>query len=156
MGARDSSTGTLGSIRCNCHRSILLVRRRRRLISTSWAKYSGTAHRQPLVWTLPGQARLGCDNQARFEGRQGFANQILADVRPVAVSGVDEVHTQFHGAFQYAFGFFGIFRVAPDAFAGDAHGAKSQPVNFQIAAKFECLCDRHFVPRQELPKSNYS
>src|SRR5213076_3345681 len=54
IAPKDSSTGTLRSIRCNCHRSIRWSFNRLRLLSTHCAKYSGC----PSGTHCPGPGRV--------------------------------------------------------------------------------------------------
>ena len=56
---------------------------------------------------------------------QRFRNQILADLRPIGVRRVDQIHAQVRQPFQDALRLLAILRLAPDAIARDAHRAES-------------------------------
>src|SRR5438067_5627072 len=62
IAPKDSSTGTLRSIRCNCHRSIRSSFNRLRLLSTACAKYSG----RPFGTHCPGPTAAGGEQQRFF------------------------------------------------------------------------------------------
>jgi hypothetical protein len=68
---------------------------------------------------------------------KGLGDQLFADIGSVAVGGVDEVDAQLGEAAQDAQGFVAIGRGTPDTFAGDAHGAKAEPVDLNVAANGE-------------------
>ena len=121
------------SMRCSCHRSICSTPSRRRLISTHWRRYSGRPDRQPDVRAGAGQAALGGDDARRVRV-QRLADQVLADVRAVAVGGVDEVDAELDRAAQDGAGVVEVGGRAPDAVAGDAHGAEAEPVDGEVAA----------------------
>ena len=58
-------------------------------------------------------------------------------MRPVAFGGVDEIHIQLGQPAQRAQRFVAIRGLAPDALAGNPHGAKTQAVDLEIAADGE-------------------
>ena len=55
----------------------------------------------------------------------------------VGVRGVDEVHPEFDGAPQHPYAFVAVRGRAPDALAGQAHGAEAEAVDGQVAAEGE-------------------
>ena len=58
-----------------------------------------------------------------------LGQDFLADVGPVGVGGVDEVHAQLHGAAYDGDGGLPVGRLAPDAVPDDAHGAEAQAMD---------------------------
>ena len=54
---------------------------------------------------------------------------LLGDVGPVGVGGVDEVHAELDGAAHDRPGGLAVGGLAPDARAGDPHGAEAEPVD---------------------------
>ncbi len=56
---------------------------------------------------------------------------------PVAVGGVDEVDAELDGALEDLVGALGVLGRAPDAVAGDAHGAIAQAGDLEVAAEAE-------------------
>ena len=87
---------------------------------------------------LAGDAALGGDDQARRIGMKCFADQPLGNLRTVGVGGVDEGNAQLDGAAQHALCFGRVGRLAPGAFAHQAHGSVAEPVDGQIAADEKC------------------
>ena len=101
------------------------------------AQILGPTDRQPLVRPLPRQTALGGDDHAVRIGRQSFADDVFGDFRAIGVRRVNEVDADLDGALQDAPRFCRVFRVAPDALAGDPHGAEAHAVDGQIAAECE-------------------
>ncbi len=97
----------------------------------------GAAEWMPLVGAGAQKAGFGRDHEAGLVGRERFADELFAYIRAVRVCGVDEVDAELDGAAQDALGFFTVPGLAPDAFAGDAHCAETEAMNFQIAAEPE-------------------
>jgi hypothetical protein len=64
-------------------------------------------------------------------------NQPLADLRPIAIGGVDEIHAKFGQTAQHPQSFGAIFRLAPDSTAGDTHGAEAETIDGQVSANGE-------------------
>ena len=109
---------------------------RRRLSSASWRRYGGKPsgiHTSGPVRSRPG---LGRDDQA-VVGMQRLADDLLGDVRAVGVGGVDEVDAEFDRAPQHADRFVAVGGRAPNALAGEAHGAEAEAVDGEIAAESE-------------------
>ena len=98
---------------------------RRRLISTSWWRYSGRPTAQPLIRTGAHEPGLGGDDQTLRVGVKRLRDELLADIGPVGVGGIDEVHAELHGALQNTLRFFAILGRAPDTVTGKAHRADS-------------------------------
>ena len=88
---------------------------------------------QPVARTGPDHAALGRDDQSARIGIEAAGDQLLAHVGPVGVGGVDEIHTELDRAAQHPLCLGRILRWAPDAGAGDAHGAKAHAIHRQIA-----------------------
>ena len=74
---------------------------------------------------------------------QRLGDQLLADVRPVAVGGVDQVDAELDGPPQDGDRGVVIGRRAPDALAGDAHGAEAEAMDLEVAAEGEGAAERH-------------
>ena len=96
-----------------------------------------TAVLAPYVWPAARQAAFCGDQEIVGVGSERFADQLFGDVGPVGFRRVDEVDAEFGRALEYGDGFGFVVRRAPDAFAGNAHGAEAQPVHFKFAADFE-------------------
>ena len=101
-------------------------------------------------------AGLGGDDQAGGIGRERFGDQFFRDVGAVGVGGVNEVDAELDGAAQRGEGAGDVGGRAPDALAGDAHGAEAHAVDGEIAAEGDgsglrggegCSCGGHaFLP----------
>src|SRR6478752_665813 len=93
------------------------------------AEVLGTAHRHPFIRTGAGEPDLGGDLQAVPVRVQGLREDLLADVGPVGIGGVDEVDAELDGAADDGDGRLAVRRLAPDPVADNAHGAEAQPVH---------------------------
>ena len=91
----------------------------------------------PLARAGAEQAALGGDDDAGGIRVQGFGNQLFRHVGAVAVGGVDEVDAELYGPTQHPDGLVVVGGRAPDAFAGDAHGAVAEAVDGEVAADGE-------------------
>ena len=113
----------------------------------------GASDREPLVRTLAGEPGFGGDNEAFRVGSKRFTDQAFAHFWSIGVGGVDEVDAQFHGAAEHLAAGVGIFGLAPDAGSRDAHGAKTKPVDGEVAAEGEGVCMFHhtfgMTPRRQ-------
>ena len=87
---------------------------------------------------LARDAALGGNDDAIRVGREGFADEPFGDLGAVSVGGVNKVDAELDGAAQYTARLAFVGGLAPRAFADQAHGSISQPVNRQIAADEEC------------------
>jgi hypothetical protein len=87
------------------------------------------------AWTP--EACLGRDQNAVI-GIERLADQLFRHIRAVGVGGVDEVDAELGHALQRPERLRSVFRRPPYAFAGDAHGAEAETMNFGIAADLEC------------------
>ena len=97
----------------------------------------GAAVRLPVAGAGPHEAAFGGDGQIFRVGRKRLADQALGDVGAVGVGGVYEGYADLHDAPEYGPGLFGVCGFAPDALAGDPHGAEAQAVYLQVAADGE-------------------
>src|SRR6202012_2371366 len=61
-------------------------------------------------------------------------DQVFADERAIAVGGVDEVHAEFGQSPERSQSLRPVLGLAPDALAGDAHGAEAQTGYGDISA----------------------
>ena len=131
-----SSRGTLGSMRCSCHRSMRSTPSRRRLISTPGA---GTRGGRPACHS-PGPVRVSPPLVAIDDAVvrvQRLVDQVLGDVGAVGVGGVDEVDAQLGQRGEHGERLVVVRGRAPDAVAGDAHGAVAEAGDLEVAADLE-------------------
>jgi len=91
----------------------------------------------PLVGAGALESTLGGDYQVGGIRMQRFGDELFADVGAVGVGGVDEVDAEFDGAAQDVDGFGVILGRTPNAFSGDAHGAKTETMDVEIVADAE-------------------
>jgi hypothetical protein len=66
-----------------------------------------------------------------------FADELLRDIRPIGICGVDEIDAELRDALQRPQRFRSIFGRTPDAAAGDAHRAEAEAMDLGIAADLE-------------------
>jgi hypothetical protein len=83
-----------------------------------------TAILAPLVRTGASEAALGGDKQAIIR-MQRFADEFLRHMWPVGFGSVDKVHAEFGQTPQSGKRFGFVFRLAPNARTGHAHGAEA-------------------------------
>ena len=95
------------------------------------------ADRRPDAGALPGEAGLGRDDQAVGVRVQRLGDDLLADERAVGVGGVDEVDALLDGGADDAQRAVAVGRLAPDAGAGQLHGAVAEAVDGQVPADAE-------------------
>src|SRR5580658_7112257 len=94
---------------------------------------------RPAVRLPPARAgtlkpALGGDNQIVRIWIERLRDEALADLGPVRVRRVDERDAQLDDPPQRRQGLRLIRRIAPDAAAGDAHGAETEPGHRQVPA----------------------
>ena len=110
----------------------------------------GPAEGDPHLRAGSRQAGLGGDEDVAV-GMQRFADQLLGDIRPIGIGGVDEVHAELGQALQRADRFGPVGRLAPNSAAGDAHRAEAEAVDLDIAADPEgtgfCCIEGCHLPR---------
>ena len=87
----------------------------------------------PLAGSDALPTSLGGDDKIGGVGMEGFRDEFFCDVGAVGVGSIDEIHAEIDGAMEDADGFEAIFRRAPDASSGDAHGSIAETVNDEIA-----------------------
>src|SRR5206468_10282225 len=68
------------------------------------------------------------DDEGFGIGVQGLANDLVGDVGPVVVAGIDVVDAGGDGVAEDAHGGFGIARRTPDLGAGELHGSVAESV----------------------------
>jgi hypothetical protein len=90
----------------------------------------------PNAGAKPLEPGLGGDQHAAIRMKR-LADQLLRHVRPVGVRGIDEVDAKLRQTLQRADGLGLVFRLAPNAFSGDAHGAKAEAMDLVLAADLE-------------------
>ena len=74
---------------------------------------------------------------------QGFSDDLLGDGRAIGIGGIDEVDAELDGAAKYSDGLLAVRRRAPDAPAGESHGAEAHAVDGELAPKGECAGGGH-------------
>ena len=89
--------------------------------------------RQPRALGTAPCTDLGDDEQVVAIRVQGFADQLIRDVRAVEVARVDMVDAQGHGLAQYGKRRVAILGWAEDAGAGELHGAIAEAVHLVAA-----------------------
>ena len=97
------------------------------------AQIFGAPHRVPGARTCADEAALGSDEHA-FIGVKRFLQIVLGNIGAVGIGRIDEVYAEFRDTAEGAQAFFAICRLAPDALARNAHGAKAQPVYGDVPA----------------------
>jgi len=75
---------------------------------------------RPLAGARADKASLRRDHEVVGIRMQRLRNQVLRDLGPVGVGGVDQVHAELEAALEDADGLVGIGRRTPGAGAGDA------------------------------------
>jgi hypothetical protein len=100
-------------------------------------KIFGTAQRLPRAGTGTHKPAFGRDDETFGIGMERFRDDFLANEGPVSVGGIDEVDAEFDRALEDTLRFRAVFGFAPDAFPGEAHGAKSEAVDRSLAAEGE-------------------
>src|ERR1019366_476936 len=100
--------------------------------------------RASVVRPLPGTGTLpptlGRNDQARWIWIERLGDQLLRGTRSIGVSGINQVHTQFHRAAHCRERGLLICRRTPHALACDAHRAISKTIHFKVAANCERAC----------------
>jgi hypothetical protein len=69
---------------------------------------------------------------------QRLGDELLADVRPVAVGRVDEVDAELDGAPQDGERGVAVGGRAPDPVAGDPHRTEAETVHLEVPAERQC------------------
>ena len=113
-------------------------RSRRRLPSQHSLQALGAAVARPLARAGAAQAALGRDHEVVRVRVQRLGDQVLADLGPVGVGGVDQVDAELdrRGAAP-RLRLVGVVGRAPDAVAGDPHRAEAEPADLEVAADRE-------------------
>ena len=88
----------------------------------------------PLAGAGTHEAGLGRDEHLLRVRVQRLAQDLLAHVRPVRISGVDEVDAELDGAPHDANALVAVGRLAPDARAGQLHRAITDPADGEVPA----------------------
>ncbi len=98
------------------------------------AKVVGAPVTRPLARTAACQPALRGDHQPVGIGIQRVVDELLAEVRAVAVGRVDEVDAELDDAAQHVEHDVALLRRAPDAGTHDPHRAEAEAVNLEVAA----------------------
>ena len=83
----------------------------------------------------PRQPALGGDYYILAIRVQCLVDQLLAHFRSIGIGGIDQLYAKLHGPAQQLARPGRIGRLAPDAGAGDAHGAEAHAIHRQVAAQ---------------------
>src|SRR4051812_49480393 len=89
------------------------------------------AIRDPLVWSGPGVAAFGRDDQSFRIGMERLSDQKLAGFRAIGVRRVDQVHAKIYCPLQNLERLAAILRPTPDPLARNPHCAEPEPVHGQ-------------------------
>jgi hypothetical protein len=68
---------------------------------------------------------------------QILPDEPLGDIRPIGVSGVDEIDAELRQALEGSDRFGSVKRRTPDAGASDAHRSEAEAVDLDVATDFE-------------------
>ncbi len=98
------------------------------------AQVLGTAVGPPLPGAVPAHPSLGGDDQVVGVGSERLGDELLAHVRSVGVGGVDAVDAELERPAQDGSRCRPVGWRAPDAVAGDAHGAEAEAVDGEVFA----------------------
>ena len=101
------------------------------------AQVIGPAVARPLARAAARQAALRGDDQAVGVRIQRVVDELLAEVRPVAVGRVDEVHAERDHAAQHVEHRVAVLRRAPHAGADDAHRAEAEAMDLEVVADLQ-------------------
>jgi len=99
------------------------------------AKMSGSGVMGPLIGAGTVPATLGGNDEAGRIRMQGLSDEFFADIGAVRIGGVNEIDAELDGAAQNGYGRLAVLGRAPDAIAGDAHGAKAEAMDGELAAE---------------------
>ena len=97
--ANCSSRGTFGSMRCNCHSPICSTPSFSRLLIACLRKIVRTPIRLPDARARPPEPSLGRDEHAVIRVER-FADELLRDIGPIGIRGVDEIDAELGHALQ--------------------------------------------------------
>ncbi len=86
----------------------------------------------PLGRARSAQPALRRDDEVVRVGVERLRDQLFADMRPVRVGRVDQVHAQLDRPPQHAQRVLAVGRVAPDPVADDPHRAEAEPVHGHV------------------------
>src|SRR6476469_5125673 len=113
IAANCSSRGTFEAMRCNCQSPICST---------------------PSFLQL--RPCLGRDQHAAIRMKR-FLDQLLGDIRPIGIGGIDKIDAELGQTPQGAKRLSAVGRRTPNARAGDAHGAEAEAMNQDVAADLE-------------------
>jgi hypothetical protein len=91
----------------------------------------------PFIRAGAFEARFGGDHQSCRVGVERLGNDFFADAGAVGISGIYKINSQGDGAVKDADSFVAVLGFAPNAFAGKAHGAKTEPVDAEVSPNQE-------------------
>ena len=73
---------------------------------------------------------------------KGFANEIFSYIRAVRIRRIEQIDPELDRAAQNGKGFGTVAGFAPNAGAGELHGAEAEPVHGKLAADLEAAAFR--------------
>ena len=88
----------------------------------------------PFVRPAAGKATLRGDHQPLRVRRKRLADQVLVGLRAIRVRGIDEVDVELDGLAQHGHRVLVVGVGAPDALAGETHGAVAQAIDLEVGA----------------------
>ena len=91
----------------------------------------------PLARAVAQETALGRDHEVVGVGVQRLRDQVLAHLGAVGVRGVDQVDVELDRSPEDAQRLVAVARLAPDALAGDPHGAEAEAPHRHVAAEDE-------------------
>ena len=90
----------------------------------------------PCTGTGSPQPGLGRNEHAVIRVKR-LANELLGDIRPIGVRGVDEIDAELRQAFEGSDRFVLVERRTPNAGASDAHCPKTEAMDLDVATNLE-------------------
>ena len=111
------------------------TRSERRLSSTPCAQLRRGQRRQPGAVLVTAGAHLGDELEVLRVGVQRLADEVVDDVGPVVLGGIDVVDAELDGAAQDGAGRVGVTGRAEDARPGELHGPEADPADGLVAEK---------------------
>jgi hypothetical protein len=106
------------------------------------AQVFGAAVHRPLVRSRALVPCLRRDDEPLGIGVQRLGDQLLGDVRPVGVGGIDEVDSQVDRPPKDTNRLAAIRWRTPHSFSSDPHGAEAHAIDGEITAESDGACGR--------------
>src|ERR1700674_1655416 len=119
-----------------------------------FAKVRGSRIVGPLIRPGTVPASLGRNHQASRVRKQGFGNQLLVEVRPIGIRGIDKIDVEFHGAAKNRQRPLPILGRTPYAIARKAHRPEAEAMDGDFTAQRNIpskTCRDFFLVHIDLP-----